>query len=1038
MLHLGVWLGFERPQWLWALLVAAPMVLVGLALLRTMSGARRWSAVVLRAGLVVLLAGMLAGVTLVRQTDRLAVIAVVDVSDSVRAFGGAEAIERARAWLREAAGDRGPDDLLGVVVFNGVPAVIAPPLGGVPGRAGSAGGAPVVPGAGGIAAASDGLDRPWEVAVLASGRDGTDLAAALRLAGSAFPADARRRIVVVSDGNQTQGDALAAAAGLPRGVPVDVLPIRYEVTNEIIVESVGAPARAPAGSTATLSVSIRSSGPAAGVLRVLVNGEAASIGPAATTGRRVELKAGTNVVLVNVPLAERRQVHRFTAVFEPDVPGPGAAAVDTVQANNRADAFTVSPDGGTVLVVDGVSGGSASGAGATLPGVLRRAGLQADVAGPEGLPTDLLRLQEYSLVVLQDVAAGSVSAAQQQALVTYVSEFGGGLVVSGGPSSYAAGGWRRSLIEPILPVELELPERLVVPTLALMIVLDTSGSMSSPVLGSSRSQQDVANEGAALAVRSLDRQDLVGVIEFNSWHRVVVPLGPNADVDTTVRRVLSLTPGGGTNGAGGLAEAVSQLQKADAKVRHVIYLSDGRDSNTKRLDDVAAEAVKQGVRVSTIAVGDAADAAGLDRMSKFGGGEFYRVTDPSVLPQVFLRAVQLVRTPQVREEPFVPVVPASGSPVTAGLPREMPELGGLNLTQARPARMPGSARPTNVTYAMLSDRGEPLLAHWPVGLGQVAAWTSDAHDKWAAKWLAWPGYTRLWTQLVRAMARAQGSRLTDLAVTVEGEEVRLRVEAADAQGRPMDSLSIAGTVFGPDGERLAVRMSQEGPGVYTARVPSGRAGNYIAALVPRGSADGSAMPPVVGGVAAPSGREYRAPRSNEGLLRQVAAATGGRELSIDNAVGARLFDREGVPPREARLPWWPVLLAWAVAVFVLDVGTRRVAWDRLLGGRFSAEGGARGASAGGGAARTSEAMGRVRQAVRREMAATPVAAETGAAQTPAARASAAAPAGERGASTAAAEPAAPVEQPGESSFAAAKRRARERIDRDRRDDQRPS
>lgn len=1059
--HLGVWLGFERPEWLWALLLAAPAALLGVAMFRTMTGLRRWSAVVLRAGLLLLLAGMLAGVSLVRETDRLAVVAVIDVSESVRAFGpgagelspdgAGGAVERARQWLVRAAGDRGADDLLGVVAFNGAAAVIAPPIPGG-GRDRSRG----VEGAGegrGIAAAADGLDRPWDVAALAEGRDGTDLASALRLAASVFPADARRRIVVISDGNQTQGDALAAAGALPAGVPVDVLPVVYDARSEVVVESVGAPARAASGTTVTLSVSIRSTGPAAGTLRVQGNGEPLPIGEGGSTGRRVELRAGTNVVLVNVPLLDRRQVHRFSATFEPDAPAPGSAPVDTVAANNTAGAFTVSPEGGSVLVVDGVSGGAASGAGATLPGVLRRAGLTVDTVGPEGLPADLLRLQDYAVVVLQNVPAGSVTAAQQQALVAYVSEFGGGLVVTGGPGAFAAGGWRRSVLEPILPVELELPEKLVVPSLALMIVLDTSGSMSASVMGSSRTQQDVANEGAALAVRSLDAQDLVGVIEFNSGYRVIVPLGPNRDVDGTVRRVLSLSPGGGTNGSGALNEAVKQLLATNAKVRHVIYLSDGRDANTPGLHAAAAAASGSGVRVSAIAVGDGADAQGLDTLSKRGGGEFYRVTDPSVLPQVFLRAVQLVRTPQVREEPFVPVVPASGSPITAGLPREMPELGGLNLTQARPATQPmpgGGSRPTNVTYAMLSDKGEPLLAHWPVGLGQVAAWTSDAHDKWAARWLTWAGYARLWTQLVRTVSRSAGSRLTDLAVTAEGDEVRVRLEAADDQGRPLDALSVSGTVFGPDGERLPVRLTQEGPGVYTGRVRAGRAGNYIAALVARGD-NGQALPTVIGGVAAPGGREFRSTRSNEGLLRQLASTTGGRELDPAAPALAGLFDRAGVPPREARLPWWPVLLAWALAVFIADVGTRRVAWDRLLsagGGRSAspeARDAERSAAAFEKAKRASRRAGPVGQAqgagrdtAGRDTAGADMAGAAGAgpasprpgvagAGAPAASPDAGEPHAARGGQ---ASPAGAEAAGSESTFAAAKRRARERMERD--------
>src|SRR5690606_9941210 len=122
-------LTFENPWWLLVILLAAPALVTGLRWFGTMSRLRAWSAIVLRSILLALIASILAGASAVRTTDRLAVIAVVDVSDSVRQFaaaGSGGAIQGApsealRQWILDAINDpaRGPDDLLGVVVFDG-------------------------------------------------------------------------------------------------------------------------------------------------------------------------------------------------------------------------------------------------------------------------------------------------------------------------------------------------------------------------------------------------------------------------------------------------------------------------------------------------------------------------------------------------------------------------------------------------------------------------------------------------------------------------------------------------------------------------------------------------------------------------------------------------------------------------------------------------------------------------------------------------------------------------------------------------------
>ncbi|MCW5754378.1 MAG: VWA domain-containing protein [Phycisphaeraceae bacterium] len=900
----------EQPWWFAAIALAIPLGVLAWRWFAAMSTARRWSAIVLRSLLIALLAGMLAGVSVVKRSERLAVIAVVDISESVQRFLDSEdlpdgrvraPIERLHHWLREATRDRGPDDALGIVVFDGrTIAVATPSVGEV-------------------------LDRTWSYAPV----EGTDIAGALTYAAAMAPPGASARLVLLSDGVETRGDALRAAESIggDQALRVDVVPLMYHVRDEVMIESVDAPPSAASESTIVVRVTLHATGPSRGTLRLLREGEELDInGDAPGTGRRVELSEGLTTELIELALPGGR-IHRFEAIYEPDpLPDGTGFSGDTLLVNNRGDAFTLTPGRGRVLIIDGVGGGVSDGRGATLARVLERSGIDVSLVSADGAPTNLLTLQSYDLVILQNVPADALTTQQHDLLVAHVRDLGGGLVMVGGFDSFGAGGWKGSAIEPILPVRLDLPERAVAPEAAVMFVLDNSGSMSFTAFGSVRSKQQIANESTALAIQSLDRNDLVGVIIFNSDMQTLVPLGLNPDRPAVVQRVLNIPAGGGTNMAPALREAGRQLRNVEAKSKHIIVLSDGRSQRADSLPGIAASLRAEGVRISTIAIGEDADPETMDRIATSGGGTFHYVLNPNTLPRVFLSTVRVIRQPLVREQPFTPMLAGPPSALLEGLSNPPPLLG-LVLTQAR-------SEPTIQTL-LVTPQNEPVLAHWNVELGQVAAFTSDTHGEWSAPWLAWPGYQRLWTNLARAMTRPTATQGFDLLTTIRDDRLEIRVEATDARGRPVDLLDLPTTVHLPSGQTIDLTLSQTGPGVYEGHVPADEQGNYIAIVKPQAGAD--RLAPVIGGSSAPRSAELRVLRSDPALLEQIAQITGGRVLSLDAPAASRLFDRTGLTPRRAVEPLWRSLMIWTLIVLMLDIGTRRIAWDRLVSRQFGVD-----------------------------------------------------------------------------------------------------
>ncbi|MEM1166660.1 MAG: FixH family protein [Planctomycetota bacterium] len=890
-------LTFAQPWWLAVACLAVPLGVLGVRSFISMSRVRAWSAVLVRTALLLVLASMLAGAAGVRESDRIVVVAIVDVSDSARqlaarfgSLGGDEAGESVpyetavHRFLETAAQTRQGGDALGVVLFDADSFAALSPTAGVLG--------------------------PLSLDV--APRAGSDLASALQSAQALLPPSARQRLLVISDGNETGAGSREIAEQLAAaGVPVDVVPLRYDVSGEVLVEAVDLPPRAQEESTVDLRVQLRATGPAVGRLELRYRGRAIDLDPSEATGLPVRLVEGSNLITVPLEL-DTGAVHKIEAIFVPE-----GEVDDRIAVNNRGEAFTVTPGVGRTLLVDGVGHGTSG----PLAASLRRAGRTLDIIPPSALPQDLLTLQSYDLVILENVAADEVPRARQTTIAEYVRTLGGGLVMVGGYDSFGAGGWNNTPLEEVLPIEMDLPEELIIPQAAIAFVIDKSGSMGSSVMGGARSQQELANESTALAIETLDPTDLVMVLAFDSGTDRVIPLGPNGDALQSAERVRRIGAGGGTNMYPALALAGRELAGVEAAVKHVIVLSDGQSQGMPQEGVTIAEnLLANDITVSTIAVGDGADRGTLLQIATAGGGEYYDVVDPTQLPRIFIKEIRVVRKAMIREGVFTPALTGEPSALLGGIDRQpRPPLGGLVLTQDK-----GEAK---VTTPIRTPDGEPVLAHWFVGRGRAAAWTSDA-STWSNAWIDWPGYDSMWRAIADSVARPTDDTDLELTSEVRGDRLTVRLDASDRQGRPLDLLRVPTSVYTPSGERVDLELEQDGPGTYTASIDASEQGNYVVVSTP--SRAGETLAAKVGGASRPLSPEYRDLTSDEGALTQLAARTGGRVLDLDDASAETLFERGELPPAVALQPLWPVLLGWAVVLLIADVATRRVAWDRWL------------------------------------------------------------------------------------------------------------
>lgn len=847
------------PALLWLLLLLPLLWLFAWATWlpnRARLGRRRYLALLgVRSLLLAALILALAGAQVVRAVEATAVVFLIDGSASVAPAQR----ERALAYVNAAIAAGQPSDQAAVVVFGAAPAVerAAAPL------------APL---------------RQLTSAVVTSR---SDIAQAVQLGLALLPADAQKRLVLLSDGAETQGHALEAArlAAL-RGVPIEVVPLRVARGPDVLVAAVSAPSSARAGQDIPLTVRLESGLTGLAQVEVLADGQLVNT-------QALTLSAGVNRELtVRLPAGTpgfRR--------FEARVSAPG----DTQPLNNSSAAFTQVEGPPRVLLVAGSDDRTAP-----LRAALAAGEVSIDTLDPAQLSGDQTVLRQYAAIFLIDTPANRVAPAAQRALVTYVRDQGGSLAMIGGTQSFGAGGWRRTPIAEILPVELDPKSETRTPDLALALVLDRSGSMGE-VAGPGRDQLSLAKEAVFLASQGLASRDQLGVYVFDDLADTVLPMQALPGMFAIEEALSQVSVGGGTNIRAGVALAAPALAGANARVKHLILLTDGLDESN--YGDLIDQLHAQGTTVTIVSIGGNANPS-LEGLAARGGGAFYRVQTAQDVPQIFLSETVRAAGRDLVEAALTPLVALNAPPVR-GL-GALPRLYGYDATTAR-----ATAR-----TIVIAPNGAPLLAVWQVGLGRTLAWTSDLKGQWATDWLGWAGFAPFAQGLVDTLLPPPAAGRLSLEARAEAATAILDLVVSGEDGRLATGASIEGRLLDPAGQATSLRFTQVGVGRYRAVAPADMPGAYLAQVAALDQ-DGQALGTARGGLVVNFSPEYGANDTGPALLSDVAALTGGR---VEPPV-ASLFLSAGQPVgrvSEIALP----LLWLALALLPLDIALRRLFLSR--------------------------------------------------------------------------------------------------------------
>jgi Ca-activated chloride channel homolog len=706
---------------------------------------------------------------------------------------------------------------------------------------------------------------------------GSNPARALLTAAARIPPGLVPQIVLLSDGAQTEGDLLRASAGA--GMPISVVPLAQLAGPEVCASELNAPPEAAPRDRFEVDVVIESHQADAGLVSLYSDDRPVE-------ERRVELAAGRNVV-------------PFRALMPQESPALLRAVLrefrDTTQENNQRSAIVYPTERPKVLVVS-----AEPPAGSRFAAALAPAGFDVTSIRPDGLEARLVSPADFRLLVLLNISAKELPAAAPQQIDAYVRS-GGGLLVVGGAATFASAHYHDTRLEQMLPVEAISDSQPPAASLALVLLIDKSGSM--------REQQklELAKRAAQQVVGKLAPQDQLGVIAFSSDSQWVTPLESNASRAQIDERIEALAAQGGTDMYPALEKAALALAEATAEHKQLILLTDGI-SVPGDFRALSRKLARQRICVSTVSVGDEADQSQLKQIAAITGGRYYHCADPADMPRMLV-------------EETVAAVAATTSHARPLVLHQLPDLDSTDTPPPADAAAT-SAKPA-AEVLLLTATGDPLLSWWRLGTGVAIAYTARA-DSAAESAHAGSAEGLFWARIARLAIGPQKAGDWDIHLARRGRQARLWADAVQSDAAFVESVEAALAVRGPGGARQP-KVQWVAPGRLAADFDVPSLGKDELELRLR-SATGAAQVERRAMVRDYSD-EFRLSTADEALLRSVALGTGG----IYDPQPEDAFQADG---RSARrdLALAPYLIVGAIVWLLLDTLYRRF----YVGRRFVA------------------------------------------------------------------------------------------------------
>ncbi|MBR1597510.1 MAG: VWA domain-containing protein [Lachnospiraceae bacterium] len=727
----------------------------------------------------------------------------------------------------------------------------------------------------------------------------TNIESGVTSACSMFHDGVTKRLVLITDGCENEGSMRLAASNMKNSdVELYAISLSDSVSgsSEVYIDGLDTPSVIHAGDHYNISVSVKSNVETEALLSLYS-------GRISKGQKEIHLTKGTNQFVFE-DVGEDGTIAQYKAVIEPDE--------DTITVNNTYVTFSQIEARPKVLLVEGKPGEASE-----YEKILTAANIGYDLTTGAGVPITLSQLNAYKAVITVDVYYDDLREGFAKTLETYVKDYSGGYICIGGENSYALGGYRNTELEEMLPVDMDIEGEKEIPKMAMVMVIDQSGSMAYPSEdNTSVTGLDLAKQAAISGVKELRETDEAGVLAFDDAYSWTVPITKVDDVDEITDKIRTIGDGGGTSIYPALEEAYARILKSDAKIKHIILLTDGQDE-FRQYNVLLDQINKAGITVSTVAVGKDSDRNMLKTIADTCGGRFYYTDVNNSIPRIFAQEVYLSTNTYLINEEFYPVVTSNNEILSGVMEEGCPALLGYIATRAKP----------RADVILKSPKGDPILSAWQFGLGRTVAWSSDATNEWTAPFAAWENYPMLWSNIIHYVISDTELGGDNLEIVKDGNSAKVVYETDEYDKNTV----LTALVSDENGEADEITLDPVKPGSYEASVDSEDIGIY--SLSVRKKNGDEIVKNYNTAFANQYSPEYQFSEAS-GELERFVKQVDGTELSFEDDVW-----KTDVKKVKNRVPLTMLLIIISMGILLFDIIIRRFSVDVAGGLKRAVSGG---------------------------------------------------------------------------------------------------
>lgn len=840
-------LSFERPY----LLLLIP-ILLGLVLLlstkwlKRLNKSKKTWIVALRCAVLTLLVLALSGMSLTWKLNNVTTLFLIDASDSTHSSKG-----DMEEFIKEAYKLKGPKDKLGVISF------------------------------GDNAQVESFISDETNFSGIEGKINGnyTNIENALATALSLFPANSNKRVVLISDGEENSGNAGGIALSLQeQGIDFKYHKVEKSAGEEALVEKIEVPERLALDEEFNLVVTINSTAVQKAKLSLVSERTKLS-------EQTVQLQKGSNKFVFR-DKAVTGGFKSYNVLIEPEK--------DSQPKNNEASCYTNIVAKPRILVIEDNEGESEE-----LVKMLKASSADYTVVNARAAPGNIQDMNIYKTIITCNVQIDSLNEGFRNSIESYVKDFGGGFIATGGDNSFALGGYSKTPLEKVLPVYMDMRGKKEAPKMAMLLIIDKSGSMSEGVAGISK--VDMAKEGA---IRSLDSlragKDEIGVLSLDGAYSWVVKRQVINDPGAIEEDIGSIRADGGTSIIPSLEAAYNSLKESDAKIKHIILLTDGLAERTG-YDTLLSNIKKENITVSTVAVGQDSDKQLLSMIANRCSGRFYITDAYTNIPSIFTKETFMAARTYLNNREFTPAINYEHSVLKGVAEGGLPSLlGYVGASQKETARV-----------ILKSDEDDPILTVWQYGLGKAVAWNSDVSGKWNANYIPWNKNLKLWQNIINFTVENYDNENASLEITQQGSKATVSLKNKNFE----NELNSVATVISPSGESFETRLNPVAPGQYSGSFDIKEDGVYM--VSGKQELNGELINAVKQGYAVQYSPEYKINSSDN--LEKLVAGVGGKIITQPKEVyTGDLQYKRGQRDLTA------YLISLFLILFMLDIALRRL------------------------------------------------------------------------------------------------------------------